>query len=244
MSKSNKYEHGKIYKLVCNKTGLVYIGSTTEVRLCRRLAGHVSNYKRYIGGKGNFITSFRIIENGDSSILLLEEYPCESKDQLTAIEAKHIREVDCVNKNIPGRSGIEYRENNKDHINDRMKEYYQDNKDRIKEYRECNKDIKKEYYQNNKDRMKDRMKEYYKDNKDKIIEHNKEYYQDNKEYRKEYRECNKDHIKEYYQKNKERLCQINYCECGGQYSTSNKIQHIKTKKHQEYLQGDWIYIWK
>lgn len=25
----NKYENGKIYRIVCNKTGLCYIGSTT-----------------------------------------------------------------------------------------------------------------------------------------------------------------------------------------------------------------------
>jgi hypothetical protein len=196
MSKSNKYVRGKIYKLVCNKTDLVYVGSTVEARLCRRLSKHVSDYKRYIGGKSNFITSFRIIENEDYQILLLEEYSCSSKDQLKAKEAKYIREMDCVNRNVPGRSGIEY---------------YKDNKDKIKEHR-------KKYYHENQDKIK----EYEKVNQDKI----------------------KNRKKEYYQANKDKLKQINYCGCGGQYTTCNKSQHEKSKKHQEYLQGDWMYIWK
>jgi hypothetical protein len=186
MSKSNKYVRGKIYKIICNTTGLVYIGSTCKPRLCQRLASHVSNYKSFIAGNYHYVTSFKIIENGDYQILLLEEYPCSSKDQLKVVEAKHIRELDsCVNKNIPGRTMKEYNEDNKDHL---------------------------------------------------------------KEYRREYREANKDNIKknkgEYYEQNKERLCQINYCGCGSEYTTGYKLRHEKTKKHQEYLQGNWIYIWK
>ena len=37
--------------------------------------------------------------------------------------------------------------------------------------------------------------------------------------------------KEYYEKNKE---EIN-CECGGKYTYYNKNRHIKTKKHQNYI---------
>ena len=32
------YSKGKIYKIVCNVTGLVYVGSTCEPTLARRLA--------------------------------------------------------------------------------------------------------------------------------------------------------------------------------------------------------------
>ena len=39
------YSKGKIYKIVCNNTGLIYIGSTCEPTLARRLAKHVGNYK-------------------------------------------------------------------------------------------------------------------------------------------------------------------------------------------------------
>jgi hypothetical protein len=35
------YELAKIYKIVCNKTGMVYIGSTCQRLLSQRLSGHV-----------------------------------------------------------------------------------------------------------------------------------------------------------------------------------------------------------
>ena len=57
------YSLGKIYKLIDNTCSNVYYGSTTEPTLARRLSGHVSNYKTYIKGKGNYITSFDIIKN-------------------------------------------------------------------------------------------------------------------------------------------------------------------------------------
>ena len=40
------YEKGKIYKIVCNTTGEIYIGSTTKQTLAQRLSQHVSQYKR------------------------------------------------------------------------------------------------------------------------------------------------------------------------------------------------------
>ena len=39
------YSNSKIYSIECNKTGLVYIGSTTAPTLARRLAEHRSNFK-------------------------------------------------------------------------------------------------------------------------------------------------------------------------------------------------------
>jgi predicted GIY-YIG superfamily endonuclease len=44
----NKYQQGKIYKIVCNETGDIYIGSTIEPTLARRLAKHVAKYKFWL----------------------------------------------------------------------------------------------------------------------------------------------------------------------------------------------------
>ena len=58
----------------------------------------------------------------------------------------------------------------------------------------------------------------------------KEYYASRKEHFQKYREDKKDYIKEWQSiKHK--------CECGGAYTSSNKVQHIKTMKHQQYLQS-------
>jgi hypothetical protein len=81
--------NGKIYKLECYTTGLIYIGSTIQP-LIQRLQGHKRDYNYYLNGK-NYITSFEIIENKNYNIILLEEYPCDNKEQLHAKEAEYIK---------------------------------------------------------------------------------------------------------------------------------------------------------
>ena len=40
------YSKGKIYRIVCNTTGKVYIGSTSQDYLSQRLRKHVEEYKK------------------------------------------------------------------------------------------------------------------------------------------------------------------------------------------------------
>ena len=68
-------------------------------------------------------------------------------------------------------------------------------------------------------------KQYYNDNKNKIVD-----------YQKEYRESNKVKIKAYYETNKEKLKEKFDCECGGKYTHNHKSHHLKTTKHQNYLE--------
>ncbi len=122
------YSLGKIYKIVCHKTGLVYIGSTCEPTLARRLAGHVGVFKRFLNGKLlKQITSCKVLENEVYEIILIESYPCESKDELHRQERFYIENNECVNKCIPSRKQEEYRDINK--------EYREINKIHIKENR-------------------------------------------------------------------------------------------------------------
>ena len=123
------YSKGKIYKIVCNTTGLIYVGSTIQ-KLCERLRGHRSQYKLYLQGKEGFYTSFDIIKNNNYQIILIENCPCDSKEELHREERKYIENIECVNKIIPTRTEKEHYQDNKDKI----KEYYQDNKNKIKKY--------------------------------------------------------------------------------------------------------------
>lgn len=66
------YQLGKIYKIVDNVTGKIYIGSTCKPTLARRLAKHISGYKYYLKSNNKYTTSFKILENDDYSIVLLE----------------------------------------------------------------------------------------------------------------------------------------------------------------------------
>lgn len=99
--------HGKIYKLVCNVTGMVYYGSTIS-SLKQRLAEHKSKYKSYLKGKYYYTSSFKIIENGDYRIELVEDYKCLNKKQLESIEGIYIKYNDCINKIVVGRTPKEY----------------------------------------------------------------------------------------------------------------------------------------
>jgi len=94
------YNDGKIYKIVDNTNGNIYIGSTAEKRLCRRLQKHLSYYKGYLKGiTKTKISSFNILSNGDYKIYLLETYPCNNKDELHMREQHWIDRLDCINVN-------------------------------------------------------------------------------------------------------------------------------------------------
>ena len=132
--------NAKIYKIVCNITGDTYYGSTTQ-SLNRRLSIHKSDYKQYLKGKTNYRTSFKIIENRDYNIYLVENYRCMNRKQLESIEGIYIKYNDCINKIVVGRTKKEinkaYRENNKNKIKEYKKDYYQKNKYKLKEKFNC-----------------------------------------------------------------------------------------------------------
>jgi hypothetical protein len=153
------YSKGKIYKIVDLASNECYIGSTCEPTLARRLAGHVRNFKDYKNGKYQYVTSFKIIEKGNYDIQLIENYSCENKDELHAREGHFIKQMECVNKLVPGRT---------------KKQYYEDNVDKIKQYYKNNKEIilekRKQYCEENQEYLKEWHKQYRKDNIDKVKE--------------------------------------------------------------------------
>jgi len=137
--------NGKIYKIVCNITGDTYYGSTIK-SLKYRLSEHKSDYKRYLNNKYHYKTSFKIIENGNYRIELVEKYGCMNRKQLESIERVYIEGYPCINKFIPTRTDKEYREKNKEKKKEYLKSYYQNNKHKIKEYQ-------KKYRENNKHKI-------------------------------------------------------------------------------------------
>jgi len=221
------YQNGKIYEIINDQTDDKYIGSTT-ILLSQRMAQHRSNYKKYLKDEGRYITSCNILKYDSAKIVLIENFPCNSKEELHARERYWIENSKCVNKCIPCRTQKEYYEDNKEKLNEKSKEYYEDNKEQ-----------RKIYYEDNKQKRKEKLKQYYEDNKEKLKEYNKEYREDNKEKIKEYLENNKGKIKEYkkkyYEDNKgklnERKLEKIKCECGSQISRSCLSRHKKSQKH-------------
>ena len=90
------YANGKIYKVVCNKTNLIYIGSTCSL-LNIRLNEHKQSYKQFLKKthkKNN--TVFEIIKNNDYKIELVEQFPSENKQQLLEKEREYILSTNCI----------------------------------------------------------------------------------------------------------------------------------------------------
>lgn len=155
------YGKGKIYKIVCNVTGNCYVGSTTKERLCDRLSQHRSNYNKYLKGKHHYVSVYEVLKQNNYTILLLENYPCSSKDELYAKEYEHIKNTNCVNMKAPKRTKAQYYQDNIDKMREKNKNYILKNKQKTLDYA-------KKYREGNKDKIKETQKTYYENNKDKI----------------------------------------------------------------------------
>lgn len=88
----SKYQKGKIYKLVSNYTDEIYIGSTIQP-LNKRISQHRENR--------NDCASKKLTELGEIKIILIENFPCESKEELLKRERFYIESMDCLNKRCP-----------------------------------------------------------------------------------------------------------------------------------------------
>ena len=159
------YSSAKIYSIRSFQSDQIYIGSTTT-SLNVRLAHHRKDYKRYLNGNFSYMTSFELIKLDDCYIELIEEFPCQNREQLHKKEGEHIRKTpNCVNRRIAGRTGTEYRQDNADKCNQRSKQYRQDNPD-----------YNKQYYENNKQSRKQQMKQWRQDNKEHVRDYQKQPY--------------------------------------------------------------------
>ena len=157
------YQTGKIYKLWSPSKNIVYIGSTTQT-LPQRLTKHLSHYK----AQNYNLTSFLVLECEDYKIELLEDYACNNKQQLLKKEGEYIRNNECVNKKIVGRTIKEYKDDNAEKIKEYITQYNIDNAEKIKAYQ-------KQYNTINADKIKERQKQYEIINAEKISERKRQY---------------------------------------------------------------------
>ena len=147
---SNRYSHGKIYKLIDNTTGLFYYGSSALKRLDQRYCFH-KNMSKCENKKLNKLYSHFTYEkfcNVDIKIILIEEVDVSNKRELEKIEndyiQKELNNVLCLNtrssfltleeKNI---YNIKYRKKNKDAISEKNKQYFIQNPDKRKQKYLC-----------------------------------------------------------------------------------------------------------
>ena len=132
MDITNKYQNAKIYKITDIAYTKCYIGSTCE-ELSMRMARHRQNYKQFLNGRAKgHIRSIDIfneygVEN--CKIELIEYCKCDTLQELRKREGEHIKNTECVDKYVAGRTDKEYYEDNTDKILVQVKKYKEQNKD-------------------------------------------------------------------------------------------------------------------
>ena len=86
------YQNGKVYSIrSLSRPELIYVGSTTQT-LSMRMTQHRT--------PSSTCVSREIINIGDAYIELIENYPCNDKNQLLARENRHMRGLECLNKRL------------------------------------------------------------------------------------------------------------------------------------------------
>ena len=152
---NNKYQNAKIYKLVDIGYNKCYIGSTCN-KLSSRMAKHRMKYRLHkSNAKYQYYTSFILFDEfgvENVKIELLEDYPCDNRENLLKREGEYIRSIECVNKKILTRTKAEYNAM-----------YAIENKDRILKYRIEHKEEKKQtdklYRDAHKDELNQKLRE-------------------------------------------------------------------------------------
>ena len=116
------------------------IASTTE-KLSKRSARHKKYCKHCLEQNRidtKAIDSFEEYGIDNCKIELIENYPCQTKEELLRREGHHIKSNDCVNKQVAGRTPTQYYEQNKEYRYKQRKEHYQRHKEY---YNERNKEL-------------------------------------------------------------------------------------------------------
>jgi len=200
-----------------------YIGSTTNLK--RRLYFHRYN--------SNTCYSKKLCDDWTCDIL---EHTDKVGDDLLWLERKyfdsHYGSPLFVNEIRPIATKEEikeyyqqYREQNADKLKEYQQQYREQNADKIKAYHQ-------QYKEQNADKIKAYKQQYREQNADKIKEYFKQYREQNadklKAKDKVYKEQNKYKIKAYRE-------QKIKCECGAVITRSGKSQHLKTKKHLNFI---------
>ena len=105
------YQKAKIYKLWSPQgtEDEVYYGST-----CNDLRYRKNQHKK--NNTNKCMSKILFEKYTDVRIELVEEYPCANRAELNKREGKYIRENNCLNKCIAGRTRKEWLEDNKEKV--------------------------------------------------------------------------------------------------------------------------------
>jgi len=91
MEKINPNDYVKIYRIVDNTNGNVYIGSTKQL-----ISNRVARHRNYMKNEGEYCSSCEVLKNND---YFYEEIDICHKDKRKEVERKYINFTpNCINK--------------------------------------------------------------------------------------------------------------------------------------------------
>ena len=131
------YSKSKIYMIepTCDyEEGNIYIGSTT-----RSLSERMNEHKKPCNSTNSKILFQKY--NNNCKIVLIEEYPCETRKQLNKKEGEHIRSKKCVNTQMAGIKKTEY--NKQMYYKCECGQLYMDNSGLWRHKKKCNNQTEK-----------------------------------------------------------------------------------------------------
>jgi hypothetical protein len=160
---TERYQSGKVYKLVNSVDDKIYVGSTcltlTKRKACHKTACKTKKFPVYVHLKE---IGF---ENVD--IVLIESFPCTNKMELHKRERHWIDTLKPeLNKIVPTRTHEEWIAENKEVVDAYQKQYY------------------KQYNEQNKEQVNLRTKKYHEQHKEQIKAYDKQYRDEHKEQKK------------------------------------------------------------
>jgi len=208
---------GIVYSITCVETGEIYVGSTAG-SINQRMAGHECNCNRYDRGeKISNCSAFNIIRRGNYKVRVLEHIEFNHKYELHQRERHFIAELGAIN--VMRRPNV-----TKDEIKQKNKELSQN-----ESAKKSKSERDKAYREKHREELLAKKREYHQNNKEAIAEKSKAYREANAEAIKEKKKA------EYLKAKENGLCEIITCECGGTFTHRSKARHLKTKKHQDFL---------
>ena len=196
---------GIIYKITCNETGDIYIGSTTQ-SLNQRMSEHKTRAKTSETDTGRYYNSSQIIKRNNflSEIVEFVNYD-KNKKLLLLKEREWIENLNCVNIKQPITS--------------------------LEEKMEKSREVAKNKYHENPELALQKNKDYHQTDvgKESKARRDKKYREGDK--REELLEKKREWSKQNREKTKEVRSAIHECSCGGTYTLQHKSRHEKTAFH-------------
>ena len=208
------FQKGKIYLIGNYLDKDIYVGHTTQ-ELKRRFQKHKDSIK--IEKVKHRKLYAKMLELGVEHFYIeeIEKCPCNSLDELEKRERHYILERQPVlNIQIPQRTMEEWRQDKNEHLQEYERQRHLNNP---------RKEYKQQYSEENRDKLNAYNKQYREENPEYFKDYSQQYYKENPELFKKYRENMKEKIE---------------CECGATIAKGGKSKHIKSKKHQNYLNNN------